>query len=708
MRARKSSSEPLISGHSNPPDNPPLTLSNCWKLYLRARPATARVRARSHPRLWAVLQRLAWTPRQQKENAVKNPFHLKIVLTIISMLSYSRSHESCLLTIIWSIYLKACGLSARSFDALHSLGLTMSHKWAAEAFAKISKQESATTQKLIQDRSYFGSHDNLNFPKRVFSQRIHNMNHFISASAATIYILPKAAFLPPDIARKTKEQRRLTSSEVFPLNSIYKADTALDRLKAQYRYRTLAFLLESPAFERYAHRDSPLLAPPPPTDLLPCGPEYITEQRILETVEVDESSYDGTDKLCNDIWLKQMGLGSDAAKKKLGEESVVVWAGDQLTVDRIRGLARYRYDDPNSFARMEWLEPVFGWFHALMAFANSLHAQYLGTSVGVGLRRAFEILGRKGLMKAETKGVFWHHLDEALWHVGEACFLQLWETVGGVDEVAQLTARGPEELIALLDKIYDDHLAPEAQEDMDSIPQEKQDEVKRQISMFSADLLGYFTLCDAMRTGDVGQMEDLLPTMLFRFAGGGNHKYAVEVLELLHKLRREWPDELRMHVRKYCWLVNFTGKRSGFVAVDMAQEHNIKDIKVTWRSFGPGATFPYIQKISPVIPVLRAIKANIASQFPSVQGRGARHGAPAKAEDIERIIEMFRTIHGHTTEEGRIVKGAVADHAADYITLGAVKLQMEGMAERWWNDRTFERATTEVWAVAESSEESNI
>ncbi len=37
---------------------------------------------------------------------------------------------------------------------------------------------------------------------------------------------------------------------------------------------------------------------------------------------------------------------------------------------------------------------------------------------------------------------------------------------------------------------------------------------------------------------------------------------------------------ISLHVRRHCWLVNFTGKRDGFLAVDMAQEHNIKDIKV--------------------------------------------------------------------------------------------------------------------------------
>ncbi|KAI0635511.1 hypothetical protein C8Q77DRAFT_1052916 [Trametes polyzona] len=654
------------------------------------------------PRLWGMLQRLAWSPRQQKENTMKTPFHvcLTVILTTISMLSYSRSHHSCLLTSVWSIYLKACGLSARSFDALHALGFTMGHKWATQAFVTISQTEQATTQKLIQNRSRFGSHDNVNIPMRVFSQRMHNMNHFISASAATVFILPKEAILPPDIAQKTKMQRWKASSEPFPLESIYTGETtSMSRIHAQARYRILKFLLDSPAFSGYAYRDSILLAAPPPTELLPCGPDYITEQRILQTVEVDESSYDGTNELCNKIWLEQMGLGSNDSKRKLGEEEVLVWVGDQLTVDRIRGLARFRHDDPNSFTRMEWIEPVFGWFHALMAFANSLHAQYLGTSVGIGLRRAFETLARKGLMKTETKGVFWHHLNEALWHVGEANFLNMWATVGGVNDVADLSSRTPEELIAILDTIYSERVNRAAQEDIEDLPADRMDEVQRQMAMFSADLLAYFDLCDAMRFGDVGRMEDLLPTMLFRFVGGGNHKYTTEILELMHKLRSEWPSELRCYIQRYCWLVNFSGKRDGFVAVDMAQEHNIKDIKVTWRSFGPGATFPYIQKVSPAIPVLRAVKANIASQFSTIKGRGTHHGTPAKVEDVDRMIAMFQEFHAHSVEEGRVLRGTKGDHAADYITLGSTKLQSDGIFERWWSDRCFERATTEIYTL---------
>ena len=462
------------------------------------------------------------------------------------MLAYSRSQRSCRLTVGWSIYLKACGLSARAFDTLHSLGLVMSYKWTCEAFTTIARTARADRQLAIANFPNFGSHDNLNIPMRVFSQRLHNMNHFINATAITIYILPKEAALPPDIGEKAREMYRTASEQPFSLLDVYSTnDATMCRVEALPRYRILHFLLDLTAFAAYPYRDDPRFAPPPPTDLLPCGAEHIVQQHILETVEVDESTYDGTDKILNTIVPEEMGWRSAEAKAQMGRNGKIPWAGDQLSVDRARGIARYRHDDPNSFARMEHIEPIFGWFHALMAMGNSLHEQYLGTKTGFGLRKAFETLGRKGLLKAETKGVFFHHLDEALWHIGEANFLALWETVGGAKDYADLTTRSPDQLITLLDTIVEKHVSRRAQNSMDLHGDEDRDELQRQMAMFSWDVLSYFDLRDAMRVGDVGRMEDLLPTLLFRFMGGGNHKYATEILELLYKLDREWPKELR-------------------------------------------------------------------------------------------------------------------------------------------------------------------
>lgn len=63
--------------------------------------------------------------------------------------------------------------------------------------------------------------------------------------------------------------------------------------------------------------------------------------------------------------------------------------------------------------------------------------------------------------------------------------------------------------------------------------------------LFVRDLLDYINLDDAMRTGDVGRMRDLIPRLLFRFHGGNNWKYTIEVLESLQGLEREFPPDFQ-------------------------------------------------------------------------------------------------------------------------------------------------------------------
>jgi hypothetical protein len=63
---------------------------------------------------------------------------------------------------------------------------------------------------------------------------------------------------------------------------------------------------------------------------------------------------------------------------------------------------------------------VFGWFHLMMAYASTLHKQYLRTSKGHGLSQAFDLTNIKGLGTVSVKGPFHHDLNEALYHIAEA------------------------------------------------------------------------------------------------------------------------------------------------------------------------------------------------------------------------------------------------------------------------------------------------
>ncbi|KAJ7753107.1 hypothetical protein DFH07DRAFT_774241 [Mycena maculata] len=313
------------------------------------------------PNLWKVLFRLARTEPQQKRNPHKNP--VNTILIMISMFSYSQTHHRGLLQKLFSIYFKFQGLSAKGFDTLHAIGLTMSNKWTGNAVGRISAESMTAMKRLMDLFPWIMSYDNALVPFQVFAQRIDHQS---------------------------------------------------------------GYLFDSPDFDfsTYNGCDHDLLQRPPPIQQLPFGKEHIFLQYLLGTVNIPEASYEDNAQLIEE-WLKQLGRNSPEWQKKIALELGMAWVGDHLTVDRLHNLFRFRAEDDNSFERLDWLVIPPGWLHIQMAFANSIHKQHLGTRKGRGLSAAFDILGRKGLQSAHTQGPFFHDLSEALHFIAEAQICEL-------------------------------------------------------------------------------------------------------------------------------------------------------------------------------------------------------------------------------------------------------------------------------------------
>ncbi|KAJ3494148.1 hypothetical protein NLJ89_g10869 [Agrocybe chaxingu] len=329
-----------------------------------------------------------------------------------------------------------------------------------------------------------------------------------------------------------------------------------------------------------------------------------------------------------------------------------------------------------------------------MAFANSLHKQYLGTSKSRGLKQAFQLLEKKGLTKVLTKGPFFHDLDEALHHVAEAHFREDWLVLGQVESLADLRKQSPKQLVDLAEKIVRRRASSEALDNMDSRPANQRDDQVRHLIMWNRDILQYIALDNAIRNGDVGLMEDMLPHLFFRFVGGGNNKYAGEIMETLQGLHREWSPEVKKFVRHHCWVMNLSGKPGMFCGIDKVQEHNIKEVKVTYRSEGPNIKWEYLKKLHPAITTIRTTATHIEKDFGTLS-RGAKHTKPSKEKDVTKLQKSYRISGYHNYKAGRRVKTKAL--IPDYATLGAIKVQTGKVLQRWNDLRSFERSTTEIW-----------
>jgi len=165
-----------------------------------------------------------------------------------------------------------------------------------------------------------------------------------------------------------------------------------------------------------------------------------------------------------------------------------------MTVDCLRGLFKFCSRDVNSFDRLDWMVLVFGWLHLQMAFANSLHKQYLGTAAGQGLMQVFTLLKRKGLGNSAMKGPFHHDLVEALYHVAEAHVQIDWLTVTKAKCLGELRSCSPDELLIYAHKLVNEHASSNAVDRMDALPVDRQDEVQWQTILWNWDVLHYITL----------------------------------------------------------------------------------------------------------------------------------------------------------------------------------------------------------------------
>ena len=283
------------------------------------------------------------------------------------------------------------------------------------------------------------------------------------------------------------------------------------------------------AFETYIQNYHDVFKPPAPIHRLSIGQDRITCQYMLNTVHIEEASYEGNDRVLKKWWRQ---LKVDAPKKKMmGEDNLIVWAGDQLTVSRIRGLHRFRAEDLNSYDRLAFLKEIPGWFHTQIALEHSLHSQYYGTQSGFGLVHAFDLLKRKGLHAPSVQGTFHHHLQEVLLHIAEARFQDIWLVVGKVKKLEELRDRAAHELHELAALIVDDYASTAALRKMKA-KKARKDELLYQLAQMAHDLLDYIHLNDAIKAGDVGAIQDMIPRLLFRFVGGKNKNYAIDIRNL--------------------------------------------------------------------------------------------------------------------------------------------------------------------------------
>ncbi|KAJ7165180.1 hypothetical protein C8R46DRAFT_1035784 [Mycena filopes] len=392
------------------------------------------------PHLWHTLFCLARTKIQQQRSPNKNPANT--ILIVLAIFSYTRTSRRGRLQKLFAIYFKFRGLSAKGFDTLHAIGLTMSNKWTGDAVENISADSMVAMKKLMERFAWLMSYNNALITFRVFSQRVDKKTLHGSGTAGTVYIKRSAKLLPGEINRMLQEfwkdgmKNPLTGADIFKITVL-----ADERRVPHILFLILLYLFQSPDFDfaTYSGKNDPLLQKPASIRQLPFGKDHITLQYLLGTLNIPEASYEDNAQLIIE-WLRQLNFHHPDAQKKLGIDQIMVIIP----------------------SRLDWLVVPPGWLHIQMAFANSLHKQHLRTSKGRGLSAAFDVLNRRGLQSSATQGPFFHDLSETLHIIAEAQVREVWLEVGKVKGLDELRRKSPTELINLAEKIVAEHASSAA------------------------------------------------------------------------------------------------------------------------------------------------------------------------------------------------------------------------------------------------------
>jgi hypothetical protein len=453
------------------------------------------------------------------------------------------------------MYFKAKSTPSKVMDLLHQAGLSMSFRWCTEAIKANAKKELEDVVKFIKSGGRpLILYDNVRITFRKETQRVNNQTHGDNGTSATLIKLPEIAaeslrnyqeqFIAKQAAlRALPKHPQVTSADLVDLK-------AASYIQEHTIYQVIELLLATPAFSDYKHKDHPSLARPPPIHQLPTGREARTRYAMLGTWPIEESSHDGNLLVLKEI-LKTMNGGplDDIAEKKTAEGGIP-FVGDQLTYKCLQFLQNLRSLDGNTYDRLNWVIPSFGWFHAECCMATAILENHRGTRTDFGFARDIAQLGLKGLAGDNAKPYF-HTIDVLLLTELEARIKALWLWLFGVETLDQIKTKldydsptSAEELRAKAEELVRKRASTSALQSLDK--QKEDDSTLRLSILIVRDLLLFAQLRNTIQQGDVGHLEYLVPMLAVFFKGSGNPQYAKLMVDYLQFSKYEAPEGIRL------------------------------------------------------------------------------------------------------------------------------------------------------------------
>jgi hypothetical protein len=319
-----------------------------------------------------------------------------------------------------------------------------------------------------------------------------------------------------------------------------------------------------PAFSHYRHH--PELQHQPRRQL---PPNHKTKFFPLRASTIEEASVKGNILVHDDVYVVQLQRNPNDLNKL-----AIPALHDQLTNARNWGVQAMRKKDVTPWTRHEVFQLSFGIFHLTMNLIWAILNTHRGTVNQPGsLSQLFMVL-EKVRLNAEHPD--FHTLLAALTQILDGLILNAWCDECGFPSLDEFSKSKPTpaDLLELARKIVQKHATPtatmkpvhkppksqtpaaedesECADDSAShpplpppapLPSGLEDIIHENIVRLIRDLLYIIELVQAVKAGDIGRVEDILPDLACMFRGAGSNNYSTEILHLLFNLKEVWTPE---------------------------------------------------------------------------------------------------------------------------------------------------------------------
>ncbi|KAJ3730855.1 hypothetical protein DFJ43DRAFT_983287, partial [Lentinula guzmanii] len=189
------------------------------------------------------------------------------------------------------------------------------------------------------------------------------------------------------------------------------------------------------------------------------------------------------------------------------------------------------------------------------------------------------------------------------------------------------------------------------------------DDVLANSIAFMRDTLVSRECANAVASGDVGRVWEVLKVMLFTFAGSAHSKYATYLLETITVLEIESSAALRKALLS-TMLVNLSGKPGTFAPCDLIQEYFNRLLEAIVERKGKEFDHSFIQSvISRNLHNLARVKTDLRGGV-DLEKRAGRHTEPHNNPEVRSLLQLYAHHGLHSRRPGPITTTNTSETSA--------------------------------------------